>query len=51
MYHPLHISFTLCEHHMETEYGTIDNSFGIGVVSRETSTTPSHTDLVLGGSP
>lgn len=46
MYHPLPISFTLCEHHMETEHGTKDNNFGIGVLSRETSPTPSHTDLV-----
>lgn len=49
MCHLLPISVTFCEHHMKTEYVTIDNSIGNEVLSWETSPIPSHTDLVWGG--
>lgn len=34
---------------MKTEYATIDNSIGNEVLSWETSSIPSHIDLVFGG--
>lgn len=49
MCHLLSVSVTFCEHHMKTEYVTIDNSIGNEVLSWETSPIPSHTDLVWGG--